>query len=67
MKELAIDEVGEIDGKRVKCVPRIDEEDPCRKCIAKGNEDLCKTIQCLPTERDDGLDVVIEEVPTNAK
>lgn len=61
-KELAIGEIGEIDGVKVRCIARIDEQNPCGRCFADGTRSRCSSTPCLPTERDDGLDVVFEEV-----
>lgn len=51
MKELAIGEVGEIDGVKVRCVKHIDCSS-CHKCVfEKRYVDFCFALKCTPSAR----------------
>lgn len=59
MKELAIGEVGEIDGVRVKCVVG----DGCNTCRFNLEDDTpCKSIACVSWERTDNKNVYYVEI-----
>ena len=67
VKELAIGEVGEIDGVRVKCVEGDQSPDVfvCYSCLfAKDDCEVgrCSKVACHPSERIDGLYVIFKEV-----
>lgn len=64
MKELAIGEVGVIEGKRVKCVVELSEFS-CHGCAFESP--YCAVGQCSSSNRSDGNDIIYIEVKEDEK
>lgn len=62
-KELAIGEIAEIDGVRVRCVEHVSGgEFDCKLCAFQRPRICPKSSQCIGADRSDGREVHFEEV-----
>lgn len=62
MKELAIGEVGEIDGVKVRCVTTLTPEICTGCCFLEKQYARCSKIACQSFKRKNGDDVIFEAV-----